>query len=203
MKPHSLLVGVAVVAVASLVVLPGFAWDYSGTTESASSQYEVLYITVALNSTQYADVVASDIEYHTVTEIGAQDRTVSYVIHPTATVSYGGKDIGACPIATFNVTMTSSEDMPEYDFQITCTSGDVSSDYMYYLYWEDESDGTLNRTLSFTASELETEGIEIEDLQSENIEIRLYVGAGSLDSAPSKAFDEVVLGFTAAVEGSP
>lgn len=205
MKAVSILLPLASVIVVAMLFLPGYASDYQGTTQSASSQYDVKYITLALGSSQYQPIVTDDLQYHTETTITKQGRTLEYVLHPTDTITVSSQSKSVCLVAAFDLTLTASGDMPEYDLLITGT-GTVSSSYTYYLGWRIGSGDMV--TTAFEGTDITSTGLTIEDLQAASLTVNIYVDAAPMEDVPEKIFNDVALTFTAQADetaqgGSP
>ena len=206
MKTGSLLLPAATIMVVALLFAPGYATDYSGTTESASNQYDVLYITLALGQDQYQEIDSNNVEYHTETVITGAGRTTKYIIHSNADpITVSGDSVSVCLIATFDLAIGAPGDLPEYDLSMVCNSGSVSSDFTYYLAWEDTAPQGSSGVMTFQDTDLTSTGIEIEGLQCASLRLYIYVGAGELEGADEptgKVFNDAVLTFSVQAEES-
>ena len=211
MKPYIVLVGVTALAVAVVLMAPGFATMLGGSFDGKANTYNeenstsMQYITLTLGGTQISGAVTSDVACHTVIVTGDDGRTVKYVPDYTDTITVGLTEYRVTEIVQFDLTATPSagSGVTQYSLDIGVDDSSKMHGTFYLSYWTDPEDDQTRENMVFPTS-----GVSISGLPVGTIKICLYVNVGTdeapyLNSLPSKPLDDVAFTFAAEEEVAP
>ena len=182
-------------ALAVLLILPGYA-SLTGSTYNEDNSADVKYITISLGENQYSGAVTSSIEYHTITEIDDSGRTVQYVPDYDNSITVSAVNYDVAEVVVFNISLDASDVIPTYNLHISVDDASKMSGTFFIKY----KIGNVSTNIAFPPSD----GITINTLTADSIELTLYVHANSLsvNEEPVVPLNNVSFVFRAEVASS-
>ena len=172
MKTYAIMLGATAVAVAVLLVAPGFSTLLGGSSDAKAGTYNeqnsssTQYLTISLGGTQYSGAVVADVSCHSVIEIGVNGRTVRYIPDYTESITVSAVTHAVTKIVQFDVTVSPStgSGITNYTLDLNVDDQTKMHGTFYLSYWTDPDDDSTRVDMSFPTSGVSISNLPVGDL---------------------------------------
>ena len=135
----ALLILAAAALIVVAIVTPAYALNMNANTYNEGNNADMQYITVSVGDTEYSGAMTNTVEYKARTVIASSEqggRTTVYDARSTGTITYNQTSIAICELGLLNLTISSSEQLDDYDILIKGVEGTMTGTF-YLRYWLD------------------------------------------------------------------
>ena len=196
MRSSRIIAGIAVIAIALILINIGYAFNGNARTYNSDDSNDVQYITVGLGDTQYSSAVTSEMKYHTDILVDSNGRSLVYIPDHGTTITVSEVTYAVTEGVQFDISLSkeSSDPMPTYTLSVSVDDSSKMHGTFYASYWTDPSNDNTRVNIAFPGS-----GIEIGNLTTQSIKFCLYVHAEESVNEPDEPLDDIAFKFRTTV----
>ena len=128
----ALLILAAAALIVVAIVTPAYALNMNANTYNEGNNADMQYITVSVGDTEYSGAMTNTVEYKARTVIASSEqggRTTVYDARSTGTITYNQTSIAICELGLLNLTISSSEQLDDYDILIKGVEGTMTGTF--------------------------------------------------------------------------
>ena len=196
MRTQRTVAGLAVVAIAVILIGVGYAYTGEARTYNTGDSNDMQFISVSLGSTQYSSAVTSEMPYRTDILIDSDGRTVHYIPEHDGSITVADVTYEVTEVVQFDISVGKdvSDTMPTYTLSVGVDDATKMHGTFFASYWTDPSDDTTRVDIAFTGS-----GVQIANLTTQSIKFVLYVHEGTSTTVPQPPLDDIAFKFRTTV----